>query len=251
MKNKIFAILVAAVCVVVACGKDDLASPDKYARLKVVHMAAGAPSVQVFLNDEALLQRNRVGTNDSTLRLLGFGVGFPAAGTSVDSTYVGVKSGASTLRLLTATNAVAYSGSIQLDAGVNYTAFAIDTPAVNILLLKDVFNPLVGGKAQLRIGHLAPRAGNVDLTVTVAGANAKRDTLKFPAVSYKTFTGFNDFATTDTITSIVARKAGDTLRYLNNTTRFIMANGRVYTIVARGAGNTFNSLSTTTINYSR
>jgi hypothetical protein len=254
-----------SILVVMSCGQDDLASPAASARIKVIHMAplAGNSNVKVVINNDSLFLRNRFNTGtparsvDSTLFAIAFGGALPANSFSVDSTYIGVPSGAVKVKLVSsASNATVLDGSFNVESGKNYSIFAVDTPTVAALQIEDVLPPAKQGISGVRIGHLAQNAGAVDLTVVIRNRRIKaaNDTIRINAVNYKSFTGFNEFRSGDSVIAIVARKANDTLRLLNlssSTTLLTLANGRNYTIVARGAGRTFQSLSSTTLNHSR
>jgi hypothetical protein len=253
--------------IVLSCGKDDLASPDAYSRIKIIHMAplAGNNNVKVLINDADLLLRNRfiLGTApntrsvDSTLISIAFGGSLPAGNFSIDSTYIGVPSGSVKVRLISAaTNGVVLDGAFNVEAGKSYSIFAVDTPTVAALQIEDILPPVKNGTAGLRLGHLAQNAGAVDVTVVTRNRRARttNDTFRFAGVNYKSFTSFNALKSGDSVIAIVARKANDTLRLLNassSTSLLTLANGRNYTVLARGAGRTFQSLSSTTINHSR
>ncbi|NJN34521.1 MAG: DUF4397 domain-containing protein [Saprospiraceae bacterium] len=251
--------------IVVSCGQDDLASPSAFARIKILHMAplAGNNSVKVLVNDEDVLLRNRfnVGSGaaarsvDSTLTSIAFGGVIPANSFSNDSTYLGVPAGSVKVKLVAvASNATVFEGAVNVEPSKNYSIFAIDTPTVNPLVIQDELPRAKQGVAGVRLGHLAQNAGAVDVTVVTRNRRVKatNDTVRVNGVNYKSFTGFNEFKSGDTIIGVVARRANDTLRLLNLTTASIaLLNGRNYTIVARGAGRTFQSLSSTVINHSR
>jgi hypothetical protein len=271
MKNKFLERLmlvsfVAYVLLIAAsCGKDDAASPSALSRIKIIHMSplAGNNSVKVVLNNDSMFLRNRfnVGTParsvDSTLFSIAFGGSLPAATFSVDSTYIGVPAGDLNVKLIAAaSNATVLQGTIKVESGKSYSIFAVDTPTVSALQIEDVLPAVKNGVSGLRLGHLAQNAGAVDVTIVSRNRRSRttNDTVRVNAVNYKSFTAFSEFKAGDSIISIVARRANDTLRLLNlssTTSLLTLANGRNYTVLARGAGRTFQSLSSTTINHSR
>jgi Domain of unknown function (DUF4397) len=243
MKNSLKYIVSAALSLIVmmfvaACGKDDVASPTS-GRVRFFHAVSDAPTAGVDLIVDGTIVNLRnwltAGTPlaDSSFK---YGAGFPG---TTDSSYFYLTEGAHNIKvnaLGTATTVASLDTTIA--AGKNYTAFAIDSLAkVSFLVVEDKLPVAKTGKAWVRVAHLSPNAGNVDVMLkyvkTVTGVLTTLDSAAVGSgVAYKTVSDFIEVKAPDSLT-VEFRGAGTTKSAVTFPKSALVA-GRCYTILARG-----------------
>ncbi len=243
MKNSFKYILSAALLMglmmfIAACGKDDAAWPTA-GRVRFFHAVSDAPTVGVDLLVDGTPMNLRTfltaGTPlpDSTFK---YGAGFPA---NTDSSYLYLTEGSHNIKvnaLGTATTVA--SLDVAVAANKDYTAFAIDSLAkVGFIVVQDVLPAAKTGKAFVRVAHLSPNAGNVDVLLkyvkTVSGVLTTVDSTSLGSgVAYKTVSDFIEVKAPDSLT-VEFRGAGTTKSAVTFAKSSLLA-GRCYTILARG-----------------
>jgi hypothetical protein len=243
MKNSLKYIVSAVfglslVLFIAACGTDDLASPTS-GRVRFFHAVSDAPAVGVDLLVDGTIVNLRnwltAGTPlaDSSFK---YGAGFPG---TADSSYLYLTEGLHNVKvnaLGTATTVASLDATIA--AGKTYTAFAIDSLAkVGFVVVEDKLPAAKTGKAWVRVAHLSPNAGNVDVMLkyvkTVSGVLTTLDSLPLGAgVGYKTVSDFAEVKAPDSLT-VEFRGAGTTKAAATFPKSAFIA-GRCYTVLARG-----------------
>jgi hypothetical protein len=243
MKNSLKYIVSAALslslmCFIAACGKNDAPWPTS-GRVRFFHAVSDAPAVGVDLlvdgNPVNLRTFLTAGTKvpDSTFK---YGAGFPGI---TDSSYLYLLEGPHNIKvnaLGTATTVAA--ADVSIAAGKTYTAFAIDSLAkAGLLLVEDILPAPKNGKAFVRVAHLSPNAGNVDVMLkyvkTVSGVLTTLDSTSLgTGVAYKGVSPFAEVKAPDSLT-VEFRGAGTTKSAVTFAKSALVA-GRCYTILARG-----------------
>ncbi len=130
------------------------ASAEGMAFVRVVHASPGAGNVDVFADDAKLL-------SDFTF--------------SSVTDYVSVTPGAHTFKVAPAGKGVGsavITQALTVEAGMYYTAAALGTDASSGFSLKAFVddNMMAAGKARVRVYHLSPNAGPVDVAAAPGGA---------------------------------------------------------------------------------
>lgn len=145
------AAVLAGVITLGACDEDPVAGAGE-ANVRVVHASPDAPSVDVLVDDAAVL------TN----------VPFKAA-----SDYLAVPSGSRNLKVRVAgTSTLVMDADATVTGGRAYTVLATGlASSIAPLVLEDDLAATAAGNAKLRLVHAAPTAGNVDIYVTAPGAD--------------------------------------------------------------------------------
>lgn len=243
MKNSLKCFLSAAMFLSLAlffdaCGIEDTIPPTS-GRVRFFNAVSDAPTAGVSLLIDGLPVNLRTfltaGTPlaDSSFR---YGAGFPGI---TDSSYLYLIDGAHNIKvnaLGTATTVA--SADITVAAGKTYTAFAIDSLAkVGLLLVEDKLPATKTGRAFVRVAHLSPNAGNVDVMVryvrTISGVLTATDSLSVgTGVAYKGVSEFVEVKAPDSLT-VEFRTAGTT-RSAVTFPRSALVAGRCYTILTRG-----------------
>ncbi|GAC1357850.1 MAG: DUF4397 domain-containing protein [Ktedonobacteraceae bacterium] len=149
------------------------AAPADNAFVRVVHASPAAGPVDVFVDGSALLSNFQFSTVTN---------------------YVSVPAGAHTIKVAPAgqgINAAVITQSVSVNAGIPYTVAAIGTKDTGFSLAAFVDNNLVTpGQAKVRVYHLSPNAGPVDVAAggktVISGLTYKNasDYLTVPAAAY-------------------------------------------------------------------
>ena len=223
---------------IAACGKDDSSVPTS-GRVRFFHAVSDAPAVGVDLIVDGAIVNLRnwltAGTPlpDSSFK---YRAGFPGV---TDSSYLYLTEGSHNVKvnaLGTATTVA--SLDVAVAAGKTYTAFAIDSLAkVGFLVIEDKLPAAKTGRAWVRVAHLSPNAGNVDVQVryvkTVAGILTALDSASLGTnVAYKGVSDFIEVKAPDSLT-VEFRGAGTTKAAVTFAKSALVA-GRCYTILASG-----------------
>lgn len=126
------------------------------ALIRIAHMSPDAPAVDVRVDNQTLYQNVSYGEV---------------------SGYVATASGDHSVTILTAENgSVVFEGNLSLAANERYTITAAGEVSQNAtepfepIVLEDATEPPEDGEASVRLVHVAPDAGPVDVTVNETGA---------------------------------------------------------------------------------
>lgn len=190
------------------CDKDDDA-PAK-ANVMVVHASPNAPAVDVRVNDAVVKANLAYPTNTG---------------------YLQANAGATNLKVSpTATTTYVINANVTLDAGKNYSVFAIDSVSkIKAAVVADDLTAPAAGKAHVRFFHLSANAPAVDIA------------LKGGAVLFPNRT-FND-QTNAALTAFTPLNAGTynlEVRVAGTNTAVLdlpnitLASGKIYTVFAKG-----------------
>lgn len=197
-------------------GNDDatLLDVNAGADLRVAHLSADAPAVDIVVNDN-------VGTP------LVDALAFPTA-----TGYVNVPADTYNVKVAAdADNAVVViDADLTLAAGTAYSVFAVGQLAsIEPLVLEDD-RRRIATEARVRLVHASSIAGNVDIYVTAPGADINSLTPTLSAVPFKADTGLLSLAAGDYSISVTpANSKTVALGPLDVT----LENGKLYTAVAR------------------
>jgi hypothetical protein len=186
------------------------------AAVRVIHASPDAPSVDVIVNDD---------TANPVLS----GVPYPAF-----SGYLALPPATYNFKVTPENNpgVVVIDADLELEAGVLYSVYATDVlSAITPLVLVDDNRP-IATEAKVRILHLAPGAGLVDIYVTAPGADIG---VAEPAISGFEFgkeTGYLSLAGGSYDVTVTA--AGTKTAAIGPAT-LALESGGVYTVAARDA----------------
>ena len=193
------------------CDKDDDDDMSSKSKLMVVHASPNAPNVDVRVNNNVALTNVPYPTN---------------------SGYLEVNSGSNNIRVSpTATTNYVIDATVSLDAGKNYSVFAIDSVTkIKAAVVSDDLTAPASGKVHVRFFHFSANAPAVDIAVTggpVLFSNRR----------------FNDQATDATSTSFTPLNAGTynlEVRLAGTNTvvlslpNIALTAGKIYTVFAIG-----------------
>lgn len=179
--------------------------------VRVVHASPDAPAVDVLVNDA-----EAVGD-----------LAYPNF-----TGYLEPAPGDYNIKVTPANNAgvIVIDADVTLDAGVKYTVLAVgELASIEPLIAVDDPRP-VATESKLRVIHASPAAGNVDIYLTVPGADISAIDASLSDVPFKENTGFlsipeGDYEVTVTATGTKTPAIGPVAVNLSN--------GSVYTVIAR------------------
>jgi Domain of unknown function (DUF4397) len=197
-------------------GASEIQDGNTPAEVRVIHASPDAPPVDVVLDDDfasPVLES----------------VPFPAA-----SGYLAVAAGAHNVKVTAENNpgAIVIDAGLMLAAGTRYSVYAAGLLAnIEPFVLVDDPRP-IATEARVRVIHLAPSAGLVDLYVTAPGTDINNETPAFSNVDFKAETGYVALAAGDYDVTVTV--AGTKVAAIGPLTISI-DNGGVYTAVARDA----------------
>jgi len=208
----------APISLVVADGTGgfELLDASTPAAVRVIHASPDAPNVDVIVNDD---------TANPVLS----GVPYPAF-----SGYLALPPATYNFKVTPENNPglVVINADLELEAGELYSVYATDVlSAITPLVLVDDIRP-VATEAKVRILHLAPGAGLVDIYVTAPGADI--------GVADPTIAGFEFGAETGYLSlgagsyDVTVTAAGTKTVAIGPAT-LALENGGVYTVAARDA----------------
>ncbi|MEM7451416.1 MAG: DUF4397 domain-containing protein [Pseudomonadota bacterium] len=199
-------------------GASEILDTNTPAALRVIHASPDAPAVDVVVND---------GFAAPLIEDLEFPNPAPNA---VD--YVEVPAADYNVKVTVANDpgVIAIDADLTLDAGVNYSVYAVDFLA-NIAPLVLVDDPrAIATEARVRIVHASPTAQNVDIYVTAPGTDIATVDPTFPDVPFQAETGYTPLAGgTYTVTVVPAGTTTAAIGPIDIT----IADGGVYTAIAR------------------
>jgi hypothetical protein len=208
----------APISLVVADGQGsfEIVDAGTPAALRVIHASPDAPSVDVVVDD------------DFANPVLS-GVAFPDF-----SDYLEVPAGMYNIKVTPEGNpgVIAIDTDVDVDAGVAYSVYASDLLAsIAPYVLVDDYRS-IATEAKVRIVHMAPSAGLVDIYVTAPGADISTLAPTFAAVDFETETGYVALAGGDYDVTITV--AGTQTVAIGPAT-IMLSDGGVYTAAARDA----------------
>lgn len=186
------------------------------ADLRVVHVSADAPDVDVVVNDDFA---NPL-VND---------LPFPTS-----SGFVSVPPDTYNVKVTPFDNPgfIAIEADLALEANTIYSVLAVgDLMNIEPLVLAEDPRP-VATAAKVRIVHGSFSAGDVDIFVTAPGADITAETPTFTAVPFKASTGFVELAAGDY--DVTVTPTGTTTAAIGPAT-ITINDGGVYTAIARDA----------------
>ena len=210
MTVRILGLLVTGVFLM-GCDKDDDDDMSSKSKIMVVHASPNAPNVDVRVNNNVAL------TN----------VPYPS-----NSSYLEVNSGSNNIKVSpNATTTYVIDATVNLDAGKNYSVFAIDSVAkIKAAVVSDDLTAPASGKVHVRFFHFSANAPAVDIAVTggpVLFSNRR----------------FNDQVTDAATTSFTPLNAGTynlEVRLAGTNTvvlplpNIALTAGKIYTVFAKG-----------------
>ena len=199
-------------------GAGEILDTNTPAALRVIHASPDAPAVDVVVND---------GFTAPLIEDLEFPNPAPNA---VD--YVEVPAADYNVKVTVANDpgVIAIDADLTLDAGVNYSVYAVDFLAnIAPLVLVDDPRP-IATEARVRIVHASPTAQDVDIFVTAPGTDITTVAPTFAAVPFQAETGYVSLAG-GTYTVTVA-PAGTTTAAIGPID-ITIADGGIYTAIAR------------------
>jgi len=201
---------VGLIALVGACSDSEnpVAPAPVTANVKVVHASPNAPAVDIQIDDASPAAVDSLAYPNNT--------GYVALSAGTRNVKVNVNK--------TLTSVI--NANLALEAGKNYTVFAIDSVSkIGPLVLEDNLAAPAAGKAHVRFVHLSPDAPAVDIAVAGGG----------PVVFSNTAFGeFKDFTPLDAGTyALEVRGAGSPTPVLDlgNVT---LVDGKIYTVFAKG-----------------
>ncbi|NIR49336.1 DUF4397 domain-containing protein, partial [candidate division KSB1 bacterium] len=207
MLNKIFvSILTIPFLLFFSCDDDDNpATPVGQSRVLVVHASPNAPGVDLLLDDSV------AGTN----------LEFPN-----NTGYLTVDSGTRNVKVnVSGTTTTVIEANLDLEAGVNYSVFAVDSvSSISALVLQDDLTDPASGQAKVRFLHLSPDAPAVDITLTDG-------TVIFANKAFKEFT---DFTPLDAATYDLQVRVAGTNTVALDLPGITLEAGKIYTVFAKG-----------------
>lgn len=154
MIRSLRSVAVAAVALLglAACSDDDSTGPTATARLRIVHASPNAPSVDVLVDEDRVLQ------NVPYRNASAFFFPVPAGERRIRVNAVG-----------TTTSVI--DATATLDAQASYTVLATGPVAtIQPLIAPDDLTAPAAGQVKVRVIHAAPAAAGVDVYVTAPGA---------------------------------------------------------------------------------
>jgi hypothetical protein len=192
------------------------------AQFRAVHFSPDTPSVNVLIDDD-MMAPNFVELNN---------VPYPTF-----SDFLSAPAGAYNVRIELASNPGAYAvdEDLSLVAGKRYSVYAAsytnDLITDGLYVLEDDFRS-VATEAKVRIVHLAPGAGLVDIYVTAPGVGIANVDPAFAGVDFKDETGYVGLAggTYDVTVTLAGTKTAAI-----GPAPVDIVDGDVYTVVARDA----------------
>ncbi|MBN1239967.1 MAG: DUF4397 domain-containing protein [Gammaproteobacteria bacterium] len=191
----------------------DVATP---AEVRAIHASPDAPAVDVIVNDDF---------ENPALADVTFG-------TATD--YHALPPGTYNVKVTPAGNpgVIAIDANLDLAAGTRYSVYAADVLAsIAPYVLVDDNRP-VATEAKVRIVHLAPGAGAVDIYVTEPGADLEAAAPAFANVAFRDETGYVSLAGGEY--DVTVTPAGTKEPAIGPTT-VELSDGGVYTAAARDA----------------
>lgn len=201
----------------------DAATP---AEVRVVHAVSDAPAVDVYINDP-------MAVNAPAITGLGYAEAFPVPVSAGADSYAALDAGTNNVLVTVADNpgAVAIPDTdLELSAGQQYSVYAAGTLATIGPFVREDDDRSIATEARVRIIHLAPSAGLVDIYVTAVGADIDNEDPVLEDVDFQADTGYLSLAG---LSYDVTVTAADSKTVAIGPATVTLSDGGVYTAVAR------------------
>ena len=201
----------------------DAATP---AEVRVVHAVPDAPAVDVYINDP-------MATNAPSISGLSYRQAFPMQAIAGPDAYAALDAGTNNLLVTVAGNPGATAipaTDLDLAPGQRYSVYASGSLATIEPFVREDDDRSIATEARVRILHLAPSAGLVDIYITAVGADINNEAPTLEDVDFQADTGYLSLAgmpydVTVTLAGTKTVAIGPATVTLND--------GSVYTAVAR------------------
>ncbi len=176
-------VLLAAAALLTGCGTKDAAGPlipGAFGRIRFVNLSFDVDTTRGKVN--AILESVPFGVDiaygRSTPAFL------PAPATAI---YLPILTGSRTLvlRRTADTSATVATFPLTIANGVDYTVYATGASPVTPFITTDTNSTPALGQVRVRVVHLSPAAGNVDVFVTAVGADLSTATPSLANVAYQ------------------------------------------------------------------
>lgn len=197
-------------------GAFEILDAETPAEVRAIHASPDAPAVDIFVNDDF---------DEPLLADVPFGAA---------SDYLEVEPGTYNVKVTPAGNigVIAIDANLEFAAGTRYSVYATDVLAsISPYVLVDDNRP-VATEAKVRVVHLAPGAGAVDIYVTEPGGDITTLSPTFANVDFRDETGYVGLAGGEY--EITVTPAG-TKDAAIGPVDIVISDGGVYTAVARDA----------------
>ena len=165
----------------------DVATP---AEVRVVHAVPDAPAVDVYINDS-------MATNAPPIAGLGYAQAFPMPVVAGPDAYAALEPGTNNVLVTVAGNPGAIAippTDLDLTAGRQYSVYASGTLATIAPFVREDDDRSIATEARVRIIHLAPSAGLVDVYVTAVGTDISNENPAIEDVDFQADTGYLSLA---------------------------------------------------------
>jgi hypothetical protein len=231
-----------------------ISNPASGAQIKFFHAAPGVPALDAFVNGTQITPSATISVTDNALAASIY-TGYTYLSAFPGSNYAVIAAGNNTIKVVASTPLPALvsaqtvapgttvtSASQAMANGSAYTVFTAGLPGsattpLTSIIVQDMFPAATTGNAYIRLAHLIPNGGAVDLTGTYTpiGGTATPVT-PITNIVYGTVTPFvavpvNSLSTTSYV--FQSYLTGTTTK-LGTTTTFSLTPGRYYTVILRG-----------------
>ena len=196
------------------------------AEVRVIHAVPDAPAVDVYINDAMAM-------GAPTIEDLAYPQAFPTPVPAGSDSYAALEAGTNNVLVTVANNggAVAIEATdLELAAGQQYSVYAAGTLATIAPFVTEDDDRSVATEARVRIIHLAPSAGLVDIYVTAVGADIADENPTLEDVDFQADTGYLSLAG---MSYDVTVTLADTKTIAIGPATVTLSDGGVYTAVAR------------------
>lgn len=207
--NKLLLSLALSAALFTACDNDD-DDPVPQANVMVVHASPNAPAVDVRVNNNVAKANLAYPTNTG---------------------YLAVNSGSTNLKVSpTGTTTYVIDANVTLEAGKNYSVFAIDSVSkIKAAVIGDDLTAPAAGKAHVRFFHLSANAPAVDIAVTGGPVVFGNRTFNDQGTNNRTA-----FTPLDAGTYNLEVRVAGTNTVVLSLPNIALQSGKIYTVFAKG-----------------
>jgi hypothetical protein len=224
-------------------------------KLKFFHAAPGCPGLDAYVNGVQLTPTQAVSVTDNFLPGA-ITTGYVYNGVFPGSNYMDATPGSTAIKIVASTPVPALISAQTVAPGTvitNVTQTTADGDSYSVItsglagsvatpltsfIVKDVFPDAVAGKAYVRLAHMIPNGGAVDMgaSYTPTGASAAVVTTPISNQAYGSFSSFTpvDMNSLSTTTYTFQAYLTGTTTKLGGSVAVAMTPGRYYTIVLKG-----------------
>ncbi len=234
-------------------------------QLKFFHAAPGCPGLDAFVNGIQVTPTQTVSVTDNSLPGA-ITTGYIYTGVFPGSNYLAAASGSTTIKIVASTPVPALVSAQTVPPGTTISTISqgtADGDAYSIItsglpgsattpltsfIVKDVFPAAVAGKAYVRLAHMIPNGGAVDISGTYTPTGGSSTTVT--PITNQAYGGFSSFVAVDvnslstTSYTFQAYLTGTTTK-LGSTQAISLTPGRYYTLVLKGLAADYPVPSTT------